>query len=158
MASAKTISVSNALEVYLRCFISLVNPHAIKIPKPAPYTSCAKIIYTISGALVSAVMMVIIIAVSIYEQGSLLPLSISSIEAVLYFSPRFFDLRMEKTDAASVELRTEPIRKLNLGSIPRTSQQKSPVTPAVIRTPIEASRPALSATGRACFQLVPKPP
>ena len=40
--------------------------------------------------------------------GSLLPLSSSSIEAVLYFKFNFLERSMEKTEAASVEPKIEP--------------------------------------------------
>ena len=65
---------------------------------------------------------------------------------------------MENTDAASVELRTAPIRKANLGSILRTFQQNSPVMPAVRNTPNVARMPACTAIGLASFQRVPNPP
>ena len=46
--------------------------------------------------------------VSIYAIGSLLPLSSSSIDAVLYFRFSFLERSMEKTEAASVEPNIEP--------------------------------------------------
>ena len=56
------------------------------------------------------------IAVIVYAIGSLLPLSTSRIEAVLYFKLRLLDLKMENTVAASVEERTAPISILsNIG-------------------------------------------
>ena len=64
--------------------------------------------------------MVKIIEVSIYANGSLLPLSTSSMEAVLYFKLRRFERNIEKTDAASVELIIEPISKLSRNSIFKT--------------------------------------
>ena len=58
-------------------------------------------------------MTVRMITVIIYEQGSLLPLSTSSMEAVLYFKFSLLERRMENTDAASVELMTAPISMLS---------------------------------------------
>ena len=43
-----------------------------------------------------------------YAIGSLLPLSSSSIDAVLYFRFSFLERSMEKTEAASVEPNIEP--------------------------------------------------
>lgn len=65
---------------------------------------------------------------------------------------------MEKTDAASVELMTEPIKKLSKGPKRRTKWQNRAVSPAVSTTPRVDRQIALAATGRAAFQLVPKPP
>ena len=63
--------------------------------------------------------MAIMVAVSIYAQGSLLPLSISSIDAVLYFKLSFLERSIEKTDAASVELIKAPIKNDSTGFIRR---------------------------------------
>ena len=51
--------------------------------------------------------------VSMYAMGSLLPLSISKRGAVECFRLRFLERRIENTEAASVELKTAPIRKLS---------------------------------------------
>ena len=67
--------------------------------------------------LKSPVIKVSIIIVSIYDAGSLLPLSNSNKGAVPSFKLSFFDRKIENTEAASVELITEPIKKLiNIGS------------------------------------------
>ena len=57
--------------------------------------------------------MAIPIRVSIYENGSLLPLSSSKIGAVEYFKLSLLNLKIENTEAASVELMVAPIRKLS---------------------------------------------
>ena len=54
-----------------------------------------------------------IIIVIIKAIGSLLPLSSSIMDAVPSFKLRFFDLKIENTDAASVELITAPINILS---------------------------------------------
>ena len=54
-----------------------------------------------------------IIIVNIYAQGSLLPLSTSNNDAVPYFNDKFLLFNIENTDAASVQLITEPINKLS---------------------------------------------
>lgn len=59
-----------------------------------------------------------IITVSIYEQGSLLPLSTSNNEAVLSFKLSRLERNIENTDAASVELITAPINILSRKSNP----------------------------------------
>ena len=48
--------------------------------------------------------------VSIYENGSLLPLSTSNKEALLYFKLSFLERNIENTEAASVELITAPTK------------------------------------------------
>ena len=93
-----------------------------------------------------------------YEVGSLLPLSSSSSEASPCLSDSFFERRIENTEAASVELITEPMSRLSYTESPNTPKQNSAVMPAVSTTPRLASRIAWAATGRASFQLVPKPP
>ena len=98
------------------------------------------------------------IAVSIYEQGSLLPLSISSREAVFSLRPSFFERSIEKTEAASVELITEPISILSSQSIPKANLQNNPVIPAVAATPTVDKSTDFTATGFASLQRVPKPP
>ncbi len=55
-----------------------------------------------------------------YAVGSLLPLSTSKREAVLYLRFSLLERRIEKTDAASVDAMTEPKRKLMSHSTPRT--------------------------------------
>jgi len=50
----------------------------------------------------------------------LLPLSSSSRDAVLSFRPRFLERRIEKTEAASVELTTEPSSSPSSHPIPST--------------------------------------
>ena len=96
--------------------------------------------------------------VSIYDTGSLLPLSISSKESVPYFSDKCLERKIEKTEAASVELKTEPIRKPSVHCIPSTNVQNTVTDKAVSTTPIKDSRMALAATGLAVFHFVPKPP
>ena len=88
----------------------------------------------------------------------MLPLSISSSGAVLFLSPSFLDLKIENTDAASVELITEPISMLSIHDQPNAKWQNSPVSPAVRTTPNDASRTASLAIGRADSQRVPNPP
>ena len=97
-------------------------------------------------------------AVSIQAQGSLLPLSISSIGAVLFFKPSFLDLRIEKTEAASVELTTAPSRKLSPHPHRRAKWQNNPVSPAVTTTPADASSTDSRTTGFTASHRVPKPP
>ena len=65
---------------------------------------------------------------------------------------------MAKTDAASVELMTEPNRKLSSTGILSICQQKRPTRPAVATVPTEDSTMAFAATGRAALHFVPKPP
>ena len=65
---------------------------------------------------------------------------------------------MEKTLAASVDESTLPNNSASSHCIPRTKRQNSPVSMAVITTPALASSIEGTATGRAAFQLVPKPP
>ena len=88
----------------------------------------------------------------------MLPLSISSSGAVLFLSPSFLDLNIENTDAASVELMTEPISMLSIQDQPNAKWQNSPVSPAVRTTPRDARRTASLAIGRADSQRVPNPP
>ncbi len=88
----------------------------------------------------------------------MLPLSTSSKEAVRYFKFSRLERRMENTEAASVELISEPIKKLSAGSIPSTPQQNNPVPPAVSTTPAVESSTARPITGFAALHLVPKPP
>ena len=131
---------------------------AIPTPHPAPNASWAKSIQEMPSAVALPFMMLSIRAVSMYANGSLLPLSISSIGAVLFLRPSFLDLRMENTDAASVELTTEPSRKPSTHPHRRAKWQNSPVSPAVRITPKEASSDASRAMGLAASHLLPKPP
>ena len=131
---------------------------AVTIPQPIPNPSCANIIYTMPDPLVSPLINERIIAVSIYEHGSLLPLSISSKGAVLYFRLNCFERSTENTDAASVELITAPISKLSLTDILSTNIENNPVIPAVRITPAVESVTAFAAAGFAALHFVPKPP
>ena len=132
---------------------------AIRMPKPAPKASWEKSIQATFPTLVPPpVIMESMMMVSIYEHGSLEPLSISSIGAELFFRPSLRERSMENTEAASVELTTEPMRRLSTQPHPSAKWQKSPVSPAVRNTPKLASSPAGRATQRADSQRVPKPP
>ena len=71
----------------------------------------------ICPALACPCAMAINVAVNMYAHGSLLPLSTSRSEAVLYFKFSFLDLNIEKTDAASVEPTSAPISRLSVQSI-----------------------------------------
>ena len=93
----------------------------------------------------------IIITVSMYENGSFEPLSISSRGERLFFRPSLFERSIENTDAASVELMTAPISMLSIKSHLNTKWQKSPVSMAVTTTPALASIPAGSAALLAVF-------
>ena len=65
---------------------------------------------------------------------------------------------MENTEAASVELITEPVRKLVRGGNPNAKWQKRAVSRAVIATPRVDNTTALAAAGLAASQRVPNPP
>ena len=65
---------------------------------------------------------------------------------------------MEKTEAASVEPSTAPQSRPSSKGMPSTKQQNSPVSRAVRTVPRLDSTTDRVATGRAAFQLVPKPP
>ena len=54
----------------------------------------------------------------------MLPLSTSKSEAELYFKLSLLDLKIAKTEAASVEDITEPIRKLSRSEINNYNRQK----------------------------------
>ena len=82
----------------------------------APKASCEKIVHTTIPGVAFPAITDIITAVSMYDTGSLDPLSTSIREAVLFLRPSFRVLRIEKTDAASVELMTAPMRKLSAHS------------------------------------------
>ena len=69
-----------------------------------------------------------------------------------------FARRMEKTDAASVEAMTDPMRKLRSHGSPRMKWMNPPVKRAVTTTPALESTIAGAATGFAMDQFVPKPP
>ena len=79
-------------------------------------------------------------------------------DAVLYFMFSFFERNMANTDAASVELITDPIRKLSTGSVLSTKRQNKPTSADVMITPADDSNEAFNATGRATLHFVPKPP
>ncbi|BEH90348.1 hypothetical protein T23_04500 [Turicibacter faecis] len=74
------------------------------------------------------------------------------------FKFSFLDRRIEKTEAASVELMIAPINKLSKPFIFKKKKQKKPVSRAVNNTPSVDKIRAGFTTGRAAFQLVPKPP
>ena len=72
---------------------------------------------------------------------------------------------MLKTEAASVELMTEPTSMLSTqpmsgtkGSRRKMSQTATPTSPAVSAVPAKERSSARPATGRASLKLVPKPP
>lgn len=65
---------------------------------------------------------------------------------------------MENTDAASVELMTEPTSIPSQKEKCSTFQQNSPVSAAVSTMPTVDRSSERFSTGRAVFQLVPKPP
>ena len=69
-----------------------------------------------------------------------------------------WERRTEKTEVASVEPTTEPMSIPSHQLIPRARWQKRPVRAEVRKTPALERRMARPATGRAVFQLVPKPP
>ena len=70
----------------------------------------------------------------------MLPLSTSSMEAVLSFKFSRLERRMENTDAASVELTTAPSSMLSQKAKCRTQKQNRPVRSAVSSTPsVESS-------------------
>ena len=104
--------MSNPLLIIVVFFI-INNPINAKLtPINKPKNICEKIIKGIVDndlELNKDIPMI----VSIYDTGSLLPLSISRRDAVPFFKFNFFFLNIEKTLAASVEERTEPIRKLS---------------------------------------------
>lgn len=127
-------------------------------PKPAPNTIWANTIQANPHPDAVPFTTEIMMAVSIYAAGSLLPLSISSIGAVLFLRPSFFPLRMEKTEAASVELTTAPRRKLSAHPHRSAKWQNKPVRPAVTTTPNDASSTDSCTTGFTASQRVPKPP
>ena len=88
----------------------------------------------------------------------MLPLSISSMEAVPYRRLRLLARRMENTEAASVELMRAPTSRLSAGGMPRAQWQNAPTNTAVSTTPAEESSRALAATGFARCQFVQNPP
>ena len=97
-------------------------------------------------------------AVSMKAMGSFDPDSISKRESVWYLRERRLPRRMEKTDAASVEEMTAPIRKLS--ATPRSRMKwASAASPKAERTtPTVDKRTDALRTGRAALRLVPKPP
>ncbi|MEI3323344.1 MAG: hypothetical protein V8R92_10575 [Eubacterium sp.] len=104
--------VSNPLLIIVVFFI-INNPIIAKnIPIRRPKSIWKKIINGIDDKDLELTKDIPMI-VSIYDTGSLLPLSISRRDAVPFFKFNFFFLNIEKTLAASVEERTEPIRKLS---------------------------------------------
>ena len=88
----------------------------------------------------------------------MLPLSTSSRDAVRYFKFSRLERKIEKTDAASVELIKEPIKKLSANSILSAKKQNRPVRPAVKTTPAVDSKTARPTTGFAALHFVPYPP
>ena len=94
----------------------VIHTAAMAIPNPnaRPYASWANIIYAIAPPLDDPLYTARNMAVIIYATGSLLPLSISKSDAVLYLRFSFRDLRIENTLAASVHERTDPRRKLSI--------------------------------------------
>ena len=86
------------------------------------------------------------------------PDSISRRDAVLSFRFRFFERRMLKTEAASVEAMTEPMSRLSRTGRFNTRKTKPPTSPAVRSTPMVDRRIAWGITGRASLMFVPKPP
>ena len=140
------------------CFNRQTAANAIIAPKTRPNTICSTTSSIICAPLACPFAIAMNVAVSMYAQGSLLPLSTSRSEAVLYFKFNFFDRRIANTDAASVEPTSEPIRKLSVQSIPNAKWQKTPVSPDVTTTPAVDSRIAFVATDLACSQFVPNPP
>ena len=108
---------------------------AMPKPHPKPKAIWANSIHPIPHPVAFPFIMLSIRTVSIYEHGSLLPLSISSSGAEWFFSPSFLDLRIENTEAASVELTTAPSRKLSTTPHPKAKWQNNPVSPAVTITP-----------------------
>ena len=93
-----------------------------------------------------------------YAHGSLLPLSTSRRGEVLNLRLNCRDLRMENTEAASVEESTAPMRKLKSHPVPMTKWTITPVTSAVTKTPADESSTAGSADFLAVAHLVQKPP
>ena len=127
-------------------------------PPATPKAICENICHTMPPAVMPPSKRDSITAVSIYDMGSLEPLSTSRRGALLFLRPSFRERSMENTVAASVELMTAPIRKLSSQAHPSAKWQNSPTRTAVRATPTVASSPASTATGLADFHLVPKPP
>ena len=127
-------------------------------PIPTPNTICAKTWYRTEPAETEVSIIATTMVTIKYAIGSLLPLSTSSRDAVPYFKFSFFARKMEKTEAASVELMTEPISKLSSNPTCSTMWQKPPTATAVRKTPTVESRMARPATGFAALHFVPKPP
>ena len=65
---------------------------------------------------------------------------------------------MEKTEAASVQLTTEPIKKLSGRDRFKMKWQQAHTNAAVMTTPKVESTAALPAVGLACSQFVEYPP
>ena len=98
-----------------------------------------------------------IIVVSIYAQGSLLPLSNSNIDAIDPFKFNLWDLKIANTDAASVDPTIAPISKPSNNVVLNIKKHSNPVNPDVKITPNVDKRIDGFATDFAIFQLVPNP-
>jgi len=96
--------------------------------------------------------------VRIYAIGSLLPLSNSRVGRICPFSASFFDRRIEKTAAASVEDTIEPRRSASKSVKSVTHHTNNPRMPAVINTPSTERVSAWPKTGLTEVQSVSNPP
>ena len=134
---------------------SSAQPTPIAVPNASCFTNISALSPPAAPPLPSTAS---IITVSIYAQGSLLPLSISNIEAELYFRFRFLERSMLNTEAASVELSTAPISSDCRVSMRSTKWQKATVSPAVSSVPPQESSSEGAATFFASDDLAPKPP
>ena len=156
MAIINTISKPGVFIIAL--LITYLAIMAKPVPNAMPSKSYINIIPATDTTLILLCAVLRTIIVSIYAKGSLLPLSSSEREAVLYFKFKCLSRSIAKTLAAYVEAITEPIRKLLNNENLHTKCAKSPTNPAVSTTPRLESRPACTATFFASFQFVPKPP
>ena len=117
-AVAKKNKESNPAEKRLILSNAIRAKKASTKPPTTPKTICEKISQMMELAErpppLVLVMTEIMMTVSMYEHGSLLPLSTSRTDAVLFFRPNLRERRVENTEAASVEANTDPKRKLSV--------------------------------------------
>ena len=131
--------------------------YAIAIPIKIPKKICLNN-RGIIPVVLTPLTIVIPNIVKMYAKGSLLPLSISRRGAVLYFKLSRLERNMEKTDAASVELITAPIKKLSVNGSFRIYVQKRVQKPAVKIVPKEDNKIACKVTFLSSGFFVQKPP
>ena len=108
-ATAITSTILNPGVFIMNLFIKYLKIKAIKTPDNAPTKSCKNSIPKTLPTVILPDIMLIAIIVSIYAKGSLLPLSTSKIDAVLYLRFRCLSRNIENTLAASVEEITAPV-------------------------------------------------